>query len=65
MEGPQGSERVSRQNTSHNTETDTEADAPCVTLILARALLVMIWRAPRAQFPARKTRTLIFLGNTP
>jgi len=53
MEGPQKSERVSRQKANRDTKMDTKAEAPCLTLTFASSLLVMVWRGPRSQLAAQ------------
>jgi len=50
MDGPQTSERVSRQNASRDTKMDAKAKAPCLTLTFESSLLlVTVWRGPRSQ----------------
>jgi len=64
MEGPQSSERVSRQETHRDTKTDSKAEAPCLTLTLASFLLVIISCGPRSKL-APQTAFRFFVGNAP
>jgi len=53
MEGPQTSERVSRQKANRDTKMDPKPEAPCLTLTFESSLLVMVWRGPRSQLAAQ------------